>query len=70
MQTIFPTARLRITLRFTTVYYGQATFKMSILIYLIQIDQECYSNVRCSFVIETVVDIGTRKTELSWRYLN
>jgi len=52
MQTIIiPTARLRVTLRFTTVYHGQATNKMSILIYLKQIDQVRYSNVRCSFYL-------------------
>ena len=40
MQTIIPTARLRVTQRFLTVYYWQATFKMSILTYIIQIDLE------------------------------
>jgi len=33
MQTVTPTARVRVTLRLTTVYYGQATFKMSILVH-------------------------------------
>jgi len=36
MQTLIPKARLRVTLRFITAYYDQATFKMSI--FLIQID--------------------------------
>jgi len=38
MLTITPTARVRVILRVTTVYYGQATYKMSSLIYFIQID--------------------------------
>jgi len=72
MQTIIPTARLRITLRLTTSYYVQATFKMSILIYLIQIDQVCYSNCKSilPYEIDIIVSISTRKTELIKRYLN
>ena len=41
MQTITNTARVRVSLRFITVYYGQAMFKNnSILIYL-------YKSTRC-----------------------
>jgi len=49
MQTVTFTARVQVTQRFTAVYYGQATFKMGIFIYFIQIDQVCYLNVTCSF---------------------
>jgi len=44
MQTITPTARVRVTLRFTTVYYGQATFELSILIIF-------YNSTKCAIQV-------------------